>query len=350
MAALKHQQELYRLANQYGKLLPWRTMEANQIFAVKDPGSETIGYCSILGFEGKTFGLAVYRGEMGLDLFLKARKEGLDRDQELQLKQVCNVMSLCFCRQSKLSAEEIRRIKNLGIDLSWDRALPSFGTQVGEVSSTNLSPGEVTFFSFILNCAINYVQECRNVESFGKHPNPRCCLLYVCHEKNNGGLLCEKMWHEFKLPSEKKPNFSPSNDGNAKCFYAPVDAAKIESIKSGKMEMDTPWELTICTFPGVVSGRKGLESARGVLIVHADSEFIIKLELVDPEGSPHVLLREELLAGIQQYKRIPRQIYFNDKESLEASLPAAEALGIAVHLKKRLPKAERVMKSLKTLM
>lgn len=58
-------QALFEKVVAYKKAKPWEKMVEAQIFAVEDPETHEVGYCSVTGILGQHLGLTVYLGEAG---------------------------------------------------------------------------------------------------------------------------------------------------------------------------------------------------------------------------------------------------------------------------------------------
>src|SRR5665648_220396 len=64
--SLEEWKALYEAAHEFKELAPWNWMHDTDIFGVKDPVSGEIGYCCIMGAEGKFYALGLYLGSKGL--------------------------------------------------------------------------------------------------------------------------------------------------------------------------------------------------------------------------------------------------------------------------------------------
>lgn len=75
-------QALYNAIDQFQTLKPWTWLLESMIFAVKSPYSNNIGYCSVMGFAGEHFALAVYLNRNGLATFLEMRAASINTNNE----------------------------------------------------------------------------------------------------------------------------------------------------------------------------------------------------------------------------------------------------------------------------
>ena len=75
-------QALYNAVDQFQALKPWTWLLEGMIFGVKSPYSNNVGYCSIMGFAGEHFALAVYLNRNGLATFLEMHTVSINSSNE----------------------------------------------------------------------------------------------------------------------------------------------------------------------------------------------------------------------------------------------------------------------------
>lgn len=134
-------QKLYRLADRIYALKPWQFMYEDEIIGVRDPGSGTIGFISVMGNLGEHYALTVYLGERALGQYQELSGSGADATPEMVLEIPQLMLSF---EENELVEKEDRAImkegsprltnhiiplmKSLGIRLQNKRGLKSLET------------------------------------------------------------------------------------------------------------------------------------------------------------------------------------------------------------------------------
>lgn len=59
-------QSLFSTALEFEKVAPWRWMTDGQIFGVRNPETQEIGWCCVMGRSGMHYALGIFRGDSGL--------------------------------------------------------------------------------------------------------------------------------------------------------------------------------------------------------------------------------------------------------------------------------------------
>ena len=60
-------QDFYETAKDFHQLAPWRWMQNDDVFGIKDPDSGVVNWCSVMGAGETCFGMALYLGPAGFD-------------------------------------------------------------------------------------------------------------------------------------------------------------------------------------------------------------------------------------------------------------------------------------------
>ena len=69
--------KLYALAERVKALAPWDWMEEADMFGVRNPDTDELGFVSVMGTLGEHFAVALYLGSEGLDGFQEMESGGL---------------------------------------------------------------------------------------------------------------------------------------------------------------------------------------------------------------------------------------------------------------------------------
>ncbi|MDY0407152.1 plasmid pRiA4b ORF-3 family protein [Virgibacillus sp. 179-BFC.A HS] len=107
-----HWEEVLSKAKRFHRLNPWKWMDDRHIFVVVDPITKEKLFCSILGAEAETFGLAIYIGKDGFRILEHILDESADYDK-IAMNQRCLLLS--FEDRQDLDKADYALIKTYGI-------------------------------------------------------------------------------------------------------------------------------------------------------------------------------------------------------------------------------------------
>lgn len=125
MLTIESLRRLFEAAKAYKKLKPWEFMFEDELFAIKDPATGTLGYCSVTGTLGEHLTLSVYLGEEGLSSFMRLAHTDFSHPYYMstevlqQRALVCSFENLDF-----LQPEDRHRLDVLGMRFRGEHAWP----------------------------------------------------------------------------------------------------------------------------------------------------------------------------------------------------------------------------------
>ena len=143
--------ELYDAAISFKEAAPWELFGDDEVFAVKDPVTGDIGYCSILGWLGEMFALCVYRGDEGLATYQKLQNQEIDPERD-DFFAINNASDGGVYRPGAIEKEDLRIIKDLGYKFRGAKAYPAFRSYLPGCAPWFLTEGEAVFLD--LPCAV----------------------------------------------------------------------------------------------------------------------------------------------------------------------------------------------------
>ena len=116
--------KLFNLMAQVGKLAPWEWMHEDDIFGFQMPGTEELGFVSVMGALGEHYSIAIYQGARGLDGFWHMQELGDEMTPEtvLQVPQ----LQASFEDRAETTAEDREIIKKLGLKFRGTKTWPHF--------------------------------------------------------------------------------------------------------------------------------------------------------------------------------------------------------------------------------
>lgn len=156
-------EELFELTIAYKKLQPWKWIHSTEMFIVEIPMTAEFAYCSVLGMNGKEFGLGVHVGNEGL-AYKMAVREGHDTIQTVIEHE--RSLLLVFEDRNALKTEDLRWIKKLGLRFRGRKEWPIFRSMSPGEFPWHFSRKEAQVFCEILKQAIHVAKETNKDEGY----------------------------------------------------------------------------------------------------------------------------------------------------------------------------------------
>ncbi|MEI8366134.1 MAG: plasmid pRiA4b ORF-3 family protein [Parachlamydiaceae bacterium] len=116
---------LFTAAEEFHKLAPWRWMGDREAVAVRDPFSDRIAYCVVMGMEKTCFGLEAMLGDRGLLAYRKAIASNPDV-MDMDALHIKDSLLLFLDERKDLSPEDLDLVKKSGMKCSGPHAWPRF--------------------------------------------------------------------------------------------------------------------------------------------------------------------------------------------------------------------------------
>lgn len=122
--AMDDWKKLYDLMSQVEKLAPWEWMHEDDIFGFQMPGTDELGFVSVMGALGEHYSIAIYQGARGLDGFWHMQELGdkMTPETVLQVPQ----LQASFEDRVETTADDREIIKKLGLKFRGAKAWPQF--------------------------------------------------------------------------------------------------------------------------------------------------------------------------------------------------------------------------------
>ncbi len=117
--------KLLETASEFNKIAPWTWMDDSLFFGVKDPDSEGINYCCIMGQSKEHFALAVYRGTAGLHSYI-ALRDGIHGTDLFTTYHLQDCLMASFEDQEGLDETDLEIIKAAGLEFHGNNQWPQF--------------------------------------------------------------------------------------------------------------------------------------------------------------------------------------------------------------------------------
>lgn len=317
--------DLYEAALQFEEKAPWELLDDDQLFGAKDPLTGEIGYCCILGALGEVFGLCVYRGSEGWDLYQKCQNEEIDPEQD-DFFALNNALMAEFADRRDLEKEDLRVIKDLGYKFRGSKAYPLFRSYLPGYAPWFLNESEAIFLTFALRCAVDFYLLYDENPVAVEPTQQGSYLVYMPEDTGGETSSFQRQW--LKPEPHTKPE-APQ---------IPIDKVRVRRIKEKAQFSGNIWEVDFFFMSGarVLDGERPY-FPRLITVADQSSLLILFVEVINLKVSPYAALQEGLLAAIEKHRIYPQEIRVKDEISWDVLKPLADSLGIRLRLDKNLP-------------
>ncbi|MDQ3815010.1 MAG: plasmid pRiA4b ORF-3 family protein [Armatimonadota bacterium] len=347
--SLDEWRRLYEAAIRFKELAPWEWMWDEDLFGIKHPESDEIGYCCIMGNLGEHLALAVYQGAEGLAGYLQTASGGVPANpvEALALQQ-CLMAS--FEDREMVDKEDRAIMKQLGLKFRGSQEWPLFRSYRPGYQPWFLTRDEARFLTLALEQAIEVARRVQDdPDLLGPERDVISASLedelhqpYLVRVAEPG--VAGRSWHDLQWHDEW---LSPAPLTPAPLTTAPVDATQLEKLAATAQRTAQSWEVDFFFTPQAV---KEEEDERPffpltVLVADQQSGTILGVGLSKPFELTSALV-QNLLGLMQNTKRIPQRILVQRAEGRTLLEPMATQLGIELVDSERLQALEAAQASL----
>jgi len=304
--------KLYQTSIRFKEAAPWAWMKNEDLFAVEDPATGEIGYCSILGNGGQEFGLDIFMGDEGYAKYLRMMSDEPVSD-DLTENIMTPLLSLLFSDRKDLQTQDINVIRSLGLQFRGRNAWPMFRSQRPGYAPWFLDKAETVFLAFAVEQALVVAAEVggRHLDLYeGADDN-----LILTRRRRDGGW--EEYWSKAPKPQGERPSTPPM-----------ISEALVRKMANKAGD----WELDMFVLPapiGPMSGRPyfplcffAMERSSGLVVANETSD-----PWIDLAGKRRTVIRI-----LEEADPPPRSINVRSNEVKMILQPITSRLGIDLRL------------------
>ncbi len=341
---------LYEAAIRIRELSPWEWMTEADVFGVKDPPSEEIGFVSVMGMLGEHYAVALYPNPRALYGLLALEEAGPDinPDALLEIPQI----QLSFEDRGDLENRDRRLIKELGFKFRGRKEWPMF---------RSYRPGFVPWFveaeeARLLVQALEQLLEV--APRFREDPSlltpggaeGESYLVRVEHGEHREGPASAgtPVWEDgAPVWEDRVMEVPPPEPLPIEIEIDPETLESLESLPQGGYEL----EIDLFMSPTPIQEEK---EARPVLpymllFVEAESGMVLGTELLDPTPSLESMWGSVPLTVARQLARleaIPREITVDSELLFTLLQPLAESSRLELKRSHYLPALQEAKEAL----
>lgn len=312
---------VYEAAKSLHDLAPWQWMFEDQMFAVEDPDSGEVGYCSVMGSGGEFLALAVYPGEKGLRSYQRLSGQnaepGTVRDPDVYLSQ--RALMASFEGSSDVDKRDREVFQSLGLRFRGKQAWPVLRSYEAGYVRWFLSAEECRLLTHALEQATLIGQRMKDDPTLLEQ-KPGSVLTRVLIREGNADKWMDE-WREW-------PHLEDEADNDLLPPVSQVSEIRLKRVLK-QAEASGAWEVDISYAPFSVWEGERPYFPRLMLCVHYGSGTILAAypgEL-SVDSSEFV---NQFVATMEQHGLYPEQVVVSRKSVGRLLSSVAQAIGAEV--------------------
>jgi hypothetical protein len=317
-------------------LAPWKWMTEDNVFGVRNPERDEVGFVSVMGAGGEHFAVALYQGAVALYDFIalsEAARDGTADSVEAERVLEIPQLQASFEDRGRLEKEDRDIIKNLGLKFRGANSWPMFRNYAPGMFPWFLTSSEARFLSIALEQLLDVAPRVRDDEDVLLGEEDDEFLVRVPRVEN-----ARLVW-EDKIMRVPEPELK-------KAAPAPLDPQLLESLKK-LPEVTNVIEIELTMLPMPAREKKDRPFFPYLLmLVDASSGLILGNDMLQPLPSLDAM-RAEFPTKVAEYLLKlgvkPLKIAVRTERTAQLLAPLAEELGIRIKMSPRLPGLDSAM-------
>ena len=328
---LKQWKHLYELMAEIRKLAPWEYMHEDDLFGIRFPATDDLGFVSVMGNLGEHLSVAVYLGRKGFDGFWNMQNAGYNFSPDLIL-QTPQIQASLEDRQI-LTPEDRKTIKQLDLKYRGRQAWPQFRSYRPGCLPWYLEKDEAQMLAVGLEQLLQVAPRFENdPELLEPHETDEKFLVRVLE----GGQWVDRVLTP-KFPPDPPIQLMMNMEALAQLKTLPKQNSIVEIDVQMMEEAVTDKQFTRPFFPFLL------------LAAERKSRMILGVDLLTPLPSMEKMWGElpALVTEILADSLLPKEVH--TKNPMVASLlsPLEKELGVDVKLVSHLPAVEQAQRELR---
>jgi Domain of unknown function (DUF6930) len=321
---------LYAAAGRVKEMAPWKWMMEDNVFGVRNPERDEVGFVSVMGSGGEHFGLGLYQGAVALYDFLALREaDSVETERLLEIPQ----LQASFEGRGRLEKEDRDTIKNLGLKFRGANSWPLFRNYAPGMFPWFLTSSEARFLTTALEQLLDVAPRVRDDEDLLLGEEDDEFLVRVPRVENARLVWEDKI---MRLPEPELKKAAP----------APLDPQLLESLKQ-LPEVTNVIEIGLTMLPMPVREKKDRPFFPYLLmLVDASSGVILGNDMLQPLPSLDAMRAEFPTKVAEHLLRLgvrPLRVAVRTETTARSLAPLADELGIRIKLSPMLPALDEAM-------
>jgi uncharacterized protein DUF6930 len=327
---------LYAAAGRVKEMTPWKWMMEDNVFGVRNPERDEIGFVSVMGSGGEHFAVALYQGAVALYDFLDLSEAGSDGTADsVEAERVLEIPQLqaSFEDRGHLQKEDRDVIKKLGLKFRGANSWPLFRNYAPGMFPWFLTSSEARFLTTALEQLLDVAPRVRDDEDVLWGEEDDEFLVRVPRVENARLVWEDKI---MRVPEPEVKEAAPT----------PLEPQLLESLKQ-LTEVTNVIEIELMMLPMPVREKKDRPFFPYLLmLVDASSGVILGNDMLQPLPSLDAMRAEFPTKVAEHLLRLgvkPLKIAVRTETTARSLAPLADELGIRIKLSPRLPALDEAM-------
>lgn len=289
--------KLLETAAEFNRLTPWEWMDDTLFFGVREPESQEINYCCIMGRGGEHFALAVYRGTAGLHSYI-ALRDGINGTDLFTTYHHQHCLMASFEDREGLDKTDMEIVKASGLKFRGKKQWPQFRSLRPRMVPWYLEAEEAQTLTYALAAAgaVSLLVKNSPQMLFGKTEEE----IPVFSFGKDGSLV-----HSFT----QVPAYTPRS-----AAYSLTDELLIKRLKSLPVERDAHWIIRSFLSPMAVLDEERPYFPTLVIWFDALSEQVLHIETVPTVQEEATKIFQNTLGMIEHIGIKPGTLIFTEPE------------------------------------
>ena len=329
--SLEQWKRLYELMDEIRELAPWEFMYEDDIFGVQFPGTDNLGFVSVMGSLGEHLAIAVYIGKKGLEGFLAMEEMGdsLPADVVLQVPQI----QAAFEDRELITPEDRKIMKQLNLKFRGAKAWPQFRSFRSACVPWYLEREEAQMLIHGLEQLMDVAPRFENDPDLLEPSEPDGKYLVRVHENKKWVDSSQKIRFPADPPLQLKINIDALNalkSMSKQNSIVEIDIRMLEEALRDE-EFDRPF------FPFML------------MLAEKQSHMILGVDLLPPLPSLEEmweLIPAKVTEVLANYL-LPKELQTKNPMIALLLSPLEKELGLKVNLVSRLPTIEHAQREFK---
>src|SRR5215510_6592717 len=321
---------LYAAAGRVKEMAPWKWMMEDNIFGVRNPERDEVGFVSVMGSGGEHFAVGLYQGAVALyDFLALSEAESVEAERVLEIPQ----LQASFEDRGRLEKEDRDVIKKLVLKFRGAHSWPMFRNYAPGMFPWFLTSSEARFLTTALEQLLEVAPRVRDDEDVLRGEEDDEFLVRVPRVEN-----ARLVW-EDKIMRVPEPELK-------KAAPAPLDQQLLESLKQ-LPEVTNVIEIGLTMLPMPVREKKDRPFFPYLLmLVDASSGVILGNDMLQPLPSLDAMRAEFPTKVAEHLLRLgvrPLRVTVRTETIARSLAPLADELGIRIKLSPMLPALDEAM-------
>ena len=276
---------LYEAAVRLKELSPWKWMTETDVFGVKDPKTEEIGFVSVMGLLGEHYAVSLYPNPRALYDFWALEEAGpqINPDALLEIPQ----LQVSFEDRDELDDRDRKVIKELGFKFRGRKEWPMFRSYRPGFFPWFLEAEEARSLAEALGQLLEVAPRFKEDHSLLVPEDERTYLVRVAHQEGD-----TRVWEDTVV------EVPPPEPVSIQIEMDPEVLESLASLPQSGHEL----EVDLFMFPTPIQGGKGVRPVFPymLLVVEAESGMVLGTELLEPTPSLEAMWGSVPLAVARQ--------------------------------------------------